>query len=63
MLKNFPDSTLGQFTHFVTCRERESIDVRIDMADPWTVLETWGPTASGAEGFTVVVPVNIQPIS
>ncbi|CAD6579276.1 MAG: hypothetical protein CYPHOPRED_000844 [Cyphobasidiales sp. Tagirdzhanova-0007] len=23
---------------------------------PWTVLERWGPTASGAEGFSVVVP-------
>ncbi|KAL7008779.1 hypothetical protein EMMF5_001525 [Cystobasidiomycetes sp. EMM_F5] len=23
---------------------------------PWTLVETWGPTASGAEGFSAVVP-------
>lgn len=25
-------------------------------AEPWTVVETWGPTASGLEGITVVIP-------
>lgn len=23
---------------------------------PWTVIETWGPTASGSEGYTAIVP-------
>ncbi|ORY81234.1 hypothetical protein BCR35DRAFT_304084 [Leucosporidium creatinivorum] len=25
-------------------------------AEPWTVVEEWGPTASGLEGITVVIP-------
>jgi hypothetical protein len=27
----------------------------IDLA-PWTILERFGPTPSGAEGFTVTIP-------
>lgn len=24
--------------------------------EPWTLIERWGPTASGLEGFNVVIP-------
>lgn len=26
---------------------------------PWEVISTFGPTPSGAEGFTAIVPVSI----
>lgn len=25
-------------------------------AAPWTLIEEWGPTASGLQGFTVIIP-------